>query len=139
MLKLSKIDIPRHAFSGRVAHHIHHIQLHAFADGSEKANGAVGYVREDYSEGCQTECLLYVKSRVAPLKAIILTRKELCAAKLRGDLVQRHKPNLRIFEEASFNSNDSQVILKWLHADTSSFYTFMANQATSMQQLPTLN
>ncbi|XP_070170444.1 uncharacterized protein [Polyergus mexicanus] len=57
-------------------------QLHGFADASERAYGAVLYVRSTNAEGNRAVHLVCSKTRVSPLKRLSLPRLELCAAVL---------------------------------------------------------
>lgn len=72
-----------------------HMQLHAFADASERVCGAVVYVRANYSEAWRPVRLFCAKSRVAPLKTVTLPQLELCATKLATELVHRLKCDLK--------------------------------------------
>lgn len=64
------------------------MQLHGFADASQKAYGAVIYVRMDYGAGDVQTHLLTSKSRVAPTKTLSIPRIELAAAELLGRLMR---------------------------------------------------
>lgn len=65
------------------------IQLHAFAEASEKGFGSMVYVGSMDRHGNLKTALLCSKSRVAPTKSMTLPRLELCAAQLTAELVSR--------------------------------------------------
>ncbi|RLU19186.1 hypothetical protein DMN91_007743 [Ooceraea biroi] len=68
-----------------------------FADASEKAYGAVLYLRTEDSEGIRVR-LITAKTRVAPIKQITLPRLELCAATLLVRLASHVRQVLQLEE-----------------------------------------
>lgn len=58
------------------------IQIHGFADASEKAYRACLYLQVTNSQGKHNSALICPKLKVAPLKVTTLPRLELCAANL---------------------------------------------------------
>ncbi|XP_061401019.1 uncharacterized protein LOC133336755, partial [Musca vetustissima] len=62
------------------------IQLHVFADASERAFGAAIYIRFIGKDGRVVVCLICAKSKVAPLKKQTLPRLELCATVVAAQL-----------------------------------------------------
>jgi len=62
------------------------IELHGFSHASELAYGACIYLRSIELQGNITTRLLCSKSRVAPLKSLLLPRLELCATMLLADV-----------------------------------------------------
>ncbi|GFU78961.1 uncharacterized protein TNCV_308021 [Trichonephila clavipes] len=64
------------------------VELHGFADASEKCYGAVMYCRSQSPDGATTVKLVTSKSRVAPMKSVTMRRLELCAAVLLAKLMK---------------------------------------------------
>ncbi|XP_058988017.1 uncharacterized protein LOC131807010 [Musca domestica] len=89
---LNNFKIPRHVFCGEIPTNI---QLHVFADASERAFGAAIYIRFIGKDGRVVVRLICAKSRVAPLKKQTLPRLELCAAVVAAQLATRVKNDLR--------------------------------------------
>ncbi|XP_075150529.1 uncharacterized protein LOC142224632 [Haematobia irritans] len=128
--------MPRHMFDGDVPKEI---QLHVFADASEKAYGAVAYIRASLKDGRIIVRLLCAKSRVSPLKRQTLPRLELCAAVIAAELAQRVRVDLNIQNESVYLWTDSEIVLSWINAQSSSLKTFVANRLSAIQSLSIRN
>lgn len=113
------------------------IQIHAFADASEKAYGAVIYLRSIDRSGAVNVSLLCSKTRVAPTKQISLPRVELCAAQLAAQLVDRvrHACQQHIAFERTAYWTDSKIVLAWIAAPAYNWKTFVANRVANIQEL----
>ncbi|GFX55375.1 integrase_H2C2 domain-containing protein [Trichonephila clavipes] len=61
------------------------VELHDFAEASEKCYGAVIYCRSQSPDGATTVKLVTSKSRVAPVKSVTMPRLELFIANCRGE------------------------------------------------------
>lgn len=128
---VNKICIPRHCLLSDY----NYVELHAFADASQRAYGACIYVRS-FSDTREAQVtLLAAKSRVAPLKSITLPRLELCAAVLAAQLMHKFKQILGIAIDKEFFWSDSIITLCWLKGDPTRWKTFVANRVAEIQRL----
>jgi len=107
--------------------------MHIFSDASEKAYGSVVYLRSINREHKVTVALLCSKSRVAPTKMLTIPRLELQAAKLSIQLYNRVKIALKNENFETYFWTDSEIVLNWIHADSTSYNTFVANRISFIQ------
>lgn len=129
---LTTISIPRHVFSSAP---FKDPQIHIFADASEKAYGAVAYVRTTDVHNTICVRFLCAKSRVAPVKQITLPRLELCAAKLAVEVLQKLQESNTFKTIPVFFWSDSTAVLGWIHANSAHYHTFVANRISTIQQV----
>ncbi|XP_051167644.1 uncharacterized protein LOC127285590 [Leptopilina boulardi] len=109
------------------------LQIHGFADASEKAYGACLYFRVTNSQGQHHCALICAKSKVAPLKATTLPRLELCAANL---LIKLYKSTVEAFQfqiNKKFFWSDSTIVLNWINTPSYKLKTFVANRISEIQ------
>lgn len=124
---LTKIKIPRWlGISPSVG-----FSLHGFSDASEKAFGAVVYVRVENTNGVRCT-LIASRSRVAPLKKVTIPRLELCAAKLLGELLQTIKQACGFTYIKSTLWTDSAIVLQWMRKDAAALKPFVHNRVQSI-------
>lgn len=112
------------------------LELHGFADASEKGYGACFYMRSINNEGQICSRLICSKSRVAPLKSISLPRLELCAALLLSKLFETVKKSLQhfVFEKIIFYS-DSTITLNWINTSPHTLKTFVGNRFSEIRSI----
>ena len=128
--KLNHFSVPRHLFDN--CENPTNIQLHGFADASEKAFGAVIYVRAEIQNSICVR-LLCSRSRVAPLKKTTLPRLELCAAQLLATL------SSKILQFINFKINsvhlwsDLTIVLNWINSPSAKWKTYVANRVSDIQ------
>lgn len=108
MANLNNLKIPRDIFRGQIPAQT---QLHIFADASEKAFGAVAYIRAVLKNGRFIVQLLCAKIRVAPLKQQALPRLELCAAIIVAQLAHRIKTDLMVKDQPIWLWTNSEIVL----------------------------
>ncbi|RWR98846.1 uncharacterized protein B4U79_02881, partial [Dinothrombium tinctorium] len=106
-------------------------QIHIFCDASERAYGAVAYVRLRTDNNISIT-LLISKARVAPLKKVSLPRLELLAA-LIGARVKKFLSEQ--FNDFSFYLwSDSMVVLHWIKSSSKRWKPFVCNRVAEIQE-----
>ncbi|XP_024869329.1 uncharacterized protein LOC112453022, partial [Temnothorax curvispinosus] len=109
------------------------VELHGFADASERGYAAAVYLRI-IRNGTVAIHLLAAKSKVAPVRQVTLPRLELTAADLLTSLTDHTRSTLRLFTAPTFLWSDSQVTLKWIQGHASRWKTYVANRVARIQQ-----
>lgn len=110
------------------------IELHGFADASEKAYGCSLYIRSTNAHGTTTVKLLCSRSRVAPVKKVTLPRLELLGAELLSKLLQKTVPILNLKIDRTFLWTDSTIVLAWIASPANRWKTFVANRVAQIQE-----
>lgn len=110
------------------------VQLHGFADASEKAYGATIYLRATDNNGNHVVRLIASKSRVSPLKVISLAKLELCAALLLVRLSKKIISSLKIKINQRYFWSDSTIVLAWLNSPSSKWKTFVAHRVGEIHE-----
>ncbi|XP_039311341.1 uncharacterized protein LOC105201279 [Solenopsis invicta] len=108
------------------------IEMHGFADASERAYGAILYLRT-IADGRAWLTLLIAKTRVAPLRQVSLPRLELCAAALLARIAAHIASVLALDGAAIHLWTDSTVVLEWLQGHPTRWTTFVANRVAEVQ------
>ncbi|XP_065180217.1 uncharacterized protein LOC135810654 [Sycon ciliatum] len=93
------------------------IQLHVFADASEKAYGAAAYLRVANHDTQLAVSLVAAKVRVAPLKPASIYGLELQAAVLASQLCCTVREQQRISIPRVVLWTDSRTVLLWIRSD----------------------
>ena len=86
-----------------------------FSDASEKAFGAIGYLRFELLDGQVKVALVKAKTRIAPLKYVSIPRLELCACLLSVRLVNVIKREIHIPIRRVTLFTDSTTNLCWFN------------------------
>ena len=126
LLSLNSLQIERRTVFGD------RVEVHGFADASEKAYAAVVFVRS-FSDGTWTSRLLCSKTRVSPLKTLSIPRLELCASLLLTKLVKKSLSSLGLNVSAIHLWSDSTVVLHWIRTPPRLLNTFVANRVAEIQ------
>ncbi|XP_024878638.1 uncharacterized protein LOC112459000 [Temnothorax curvispinosus] len=127
---LNNFIVPRQVTTENVIN----VQLHGFCDASERAYGAVLYLRSTTSSGIHIVRLIFSKTRVAPIKKVTLPRLELSAADLLGKLRGATIKSLRIEIDEEFFWSDSTIALHWIQTSPHKLKTFVANRVSHIQE-----
>ena len=108
------------------------VQLHIFTDASNVAYDASAYLKVENPEGVEVR-LVMSKTRVAPLKPMMIHRKELMAMVLGVRLCDYIKEALSIKDVDTYYWSDSHVSLYWVKSDPKRWKPFVANRVTEIQ------
>ncbi|GFW49506.1 integrase catalytic domain-containing protein [Trichonephila clavipes] len=111
------------------------VELHGFADASEKCYGEVIYCRSQSPGDATTVKLVTSESKVAPVKSVIMPRLELCAAVLLAKLLKRVETALQMKTPLVYLWSDSTIILAWIQKEPNLLKTFVANRVATIQHL----
>lgn len=110
------------------------MELHGFADASERAYVAVLYLRTA-TEGDVRVSLLMAKTKVAPLKRVSIPRLELCAASLLATIAVHALAVLQMRTIPVHLWTDSTVTLGWIQGHPCKWTTFVANRVAEIQRV----
>ncbi len=140
------IDLPQinnHSISRRYTLNLSPViltSLHGFSDASNKAYGAVIYMRQIHEDATISVSLVMAKARVAPLKPITTPRAELVAAYLLSKLLNYTANLLNISQPQTYAWTDSSIVLCWLRKLPSTLKIFVAHRVSAIQEaLPASN
>ncbi|XP_071053600.1 uncharacterized protein [Onthophagus taurus] len=113
------------------------IQIHGFADASEKACGCYIYLRSENGDYVNTR-LLCAKSKVAPLKITTIPRLELCACLHFAKILTIVKGSLTLDLHKIYLWTDSKIVLAWLNSNAGTLKTIVANRIIEIQAVTNL-
>lgn len=113
------------------------LQLHGFADASQRAYGACMYLRSN-SNGIHLPILICSKSRGSPVRIISLPRLELCAAVFLARLYKIVQKALKVKFQKVFFWSDSTIVLNWINKPPYKLETFEANRIAEIQSITTV-
>ncbi|GFV56177.1 uncharacterized protein TNCV_1489541 [Trichonephila clavipes] len=112
------------------------IEIHGFADASERCYGAAVYCKSKNLKSETLVRLITSKSRVARLlKSLTIPRLELCAAVLLAKLVKRVVAALQLETAELYLWSDSMIVLAWLRKEPMDLKTFVQNRVAKTQEL----
>ncbi|XP_011313211.1 uncharacterized protein [Fopius arisanus] len=127
----NQISIPRWL---RLSTDTINVQLHGFTDASKSAMGAEVYIRWRKINEPAPTIIVCAKTRVAPLKEMIIPRLKLTAALLLTRLV---KTTHQMFELEIVDTHlwsDSSVALAWITSHPSRWKEFVHNRVAEIQE-----
>ncbi|XP_071580259.1 uncharacterized protein [Temnothorax nylanderi] len=127
---LEKLRVPRWLNTGGENLRM---EIHGFADASERAIAAVAYLK--VTNDCESKIsLLQAKTRVAPLRQVSLPRLELCAAALLVKIIEDVETTLDLSGAEKHLWSDSKVALAWIQGHPSKWKTYVANRVAEIQR-----
>lgn len=124
-----------------VVPHKHRIELQGFADASQKAYGAVIYIRCFNSIGDVAVNMLCSQSRVAPQvnkkrkNPVTLPKLELNAALLLSRLAHKVSSTIELQFDAINLWSDSTITLAWIKEDSDKYIPYVARRVKEIQEL----
>ena len=105
-----------------------------FADASGDAFGTCAYARWQLRSGEFDVCLIAAKSRVAPIKSLIIPRLELQGAMLASRLLKAIKEETRLNFEQKVFFLDSKIVLAWICSEARRFKSFVSIRVGEIQK-----
>ena len=106
--------------------------LYHFSDASERAYGAVSYLRSVNERG-EIHCtFLLAKSRLAPIRTLTIPRLELSAAVLAVQMNAKLTRELQLDLGPSVFYTDSTIVLQYIQNTQKRFKTFVANRVSTI-------
>lgn len=113
------------------------VELHHFSDASEKGYGQCSYLRFLNTNDEYHSTLVMAKSRVAPLRAVTIPRKELQAAVLSARMSRFLQEELHYKGLRHYFWTDSQIVLAYLNNQSKRFHVFVANRIQQILEAST--
>jgi len=110
------------------------LEIHNFADASEKAYGCCCYLRCIKPDEVHT-VLIASKGRVCPIKQVTIPRLELQAAVLSSQMNHMMISELDLEIEESYFWSDSQIVLAYIKNDEKRLKVYVANRVSTIRNL----
>ena len=107
--------------------------LHHFSDATQTGYGQCSYIRLVNDIAQIHCCLLIGKSRVTPLKFILIPRLELTAAVLSVKISKMLREESDVHVDDEIFWTDSQVVLGYIDSDVHQFKVFVANRVQQIR------
>ena len=112
-------------------------ELHGFSDASEKAFGAVVYIRSTYDNHPPVVSLVTSKTKVVKPKTLTIPRMELCGALMLAHLLTTVRKALDISQDHIHGWTDSSIVLSWLDGHPRELDVYVSNRVNSILQITT--
>ena len=111
------------------------VELDVFSYVSPKAFSACAYFRYKCSEETIKTCFSITKSRIAPLKTIILPWLELMEALVVAGMCKYLKNVFGILIEKCFLWSDTKILITWLRGSPNNWKPFVSNHIAEIQAI----
>jgi len=111
------------------------IQIYGFVDASISAYGVCLYIHTTSENGSIKTNLIFMKSRVAPLKIITLPRLELLTAVLLACLEAKYNLCLELHIDKTYFWFDSTIVLAWISSPLFRSKSFVSHRVSEIQEL----
>ena len=109
-------------------------ELHTFCDASEKAIGAVSYLRTIQPTGEVQVTFVLGKAKLTPAHATTIPRLELCAAVMGVELSELTTEELERKSDSVTFYSDSKVVLGYITNDSRRFYVYVSNRVERIRR-----
>ena len=133
LVTMQNINVPR-CYKPTDFGQIVEYTLHQFSDASETGYGQASYLRMINENGDVHCCLIFGKSRVAPVKYVSIPRLELTAATLSVRVSDMLRKELDIPVASEEFWTDIQVVVSYISNDACLFKTFVANRVQFIRE-----
>lgn len=130
LCSVSDVSIPRWVFHDPSAT----IEIHGFGDASSKAIAAAVYIRVITSDNVKST-LLISKTKLAPVKTLVIPRLELCASVLLAKLTHHIIKVLALENYSVHLWSDSKDVLAWIGSSPHLWQTFVSHRIAEIQRL----
>ena len=104
------------------------VELHHFADASQRGYGTASYIRTVGPNGEVHCALLTGRAHLAPLKSVSIPRLELTASKLAVQVNMELTRALEVNLTGVWFWTDSTTVLKYIKNETTRYHVFVANR-----------
>ena len=111
------------------------MELHSFCNASEQACAAVIYLCMMDLDGRTQVSLVTSKTKVAPIKHLIICRLELCGACLLAQPLHHVQQVFNLSLIQIYAWTDRSIVLSWLIGNPRQFNTYVANRITYIVEL----
>ena len=101
------------------------VQLHGFADASEKAHGSCLFLRWQLEDGSWKCTFVAAKANVTPVKAQTIPRYELMGCTLLSRLTKNVLNAMRYEIENVVLWTNGTTVLSWIHSNSKDFKSFV--------------
>ncbi|KAK7882057.1 hypothetical protein WMY93_028231 [Mugilogobius chulae] len=123
---LPQVEIPRCYVPPEADSDMPRREAHIFCDASERAYGAVEYLRTQDSQDEVHIAFVMARSRVSPRKQLSMPRLELCAALAGAQLAKVTMTELSLTPQHITLWTDSTTVLTWLNSDSCRYKSLWA-------------